>query len=593
MAQESHKHTDSTMQSGYEIPTAHEDIVSKQHHGAGGVESKKPADEFQARIKKFRIKHAVSFKQDAVAMAASVPTHNYQKEEQYSYGEPEALELHMRVGPNIRVRRVFELIKPGDFMEGHVTSKEFGQLAVRITSFVGSYKFRELADINVQGRVIYDNLSDEVKERDKILEEMQVKDVVQGVVVGCHDNIVSLSFRESHAQELTQSQQLSAALGYRSGKAPSKAKQWTGHSDDFLRHLEDDPGFGNPSCTDTLKIVLGIGPGTSGTEPLVPGMKPTLFSNIQMAEYAPSDYHGELRKAQRAKWSLDSVAAGVAAFKAGEGKKALKMLDHALSIDPQNVEGLVARGALYANDGQFKEAIHDFEKALTLNHTHRNARTYLVETQVVYGRELEKSGRIEEAMRCYKEALADDPHQSMARQRLQLLTAITEKQVCKLQPMDNVATHCGHSVHVATTHCGHSVHVATTHCGHSVHVATTHCGHSVHVATTHCGHSVHVATTHCGHSVHVATTHCGHSVHVATTHCGHSVHVATHCGHSVHVATTHCGHSVLLCMCVHVRVYFFSFFSPPLMALNSCQYQHTPNLDMLDQNLPKMLYQNC
>ena len=33
-----------------------------------------------------------------------------------------------------------------------------------------------------------------------------------GVVVGCHDNIVSLSFRESHAQELTQSQQLSAAL---------------------------------------------------------------------------------------------------------------------------------------------------------------------------------------------------------------------------------------------------------------------------------------------------------------------------------------------------------------------------------------------
>ncbi len=82
MAQESHKHTDSTMQSGYEIPTAHEDIVSKQHHGAGGVESKKPADEFQARIKKFRIKHAVSFKQDAVAMAASVPTHNYQKEEQ-------------------------------------------------------------------------------------------------------------------------------------------------------------------------------------------------------------------------------------------------------------------------------------------------------------------------------------------------------------------------------------------------------------------------------------------------------------------------------------------------------------------------------
>ncbi len=26
---------------------------------------------------------------------------------------------------------------------------------------------------------------------------------------------------------------------------------------------------------------------------------------LHRAEYAPSDYHGELRKAQRAKWSLD------------------------------------------------------------------------------------------------------------------------------------------------------------------------------------------------------------------------------------------------------------------------------------------------
>ncbi len=36
----------------------------------------------------------------------------------------------------------------------------------------------------------------------------------------------------------------------------------------------------------------------------------------------------------------------MAAFKKGEGRKAMKMLDYALTIDPLNVEGLVARGAL-------------------------------------------------------------------------------------------------------------------------------------------------------------------------------------------------------------------------------------------------------
>lgn len=39
----------------------------------------------------------------------------------------------------------------------------------------------------------------------------------------------------------------------------------------------------------------------------------------------------------------------------------------------------------FANDGKYREGIADFEKALTLKHTHRNARNYLVQTQVAYG----------------------------------------------------------------------------------------------------------------------------------------------------------------------------------------------------------------
>lgn len=43
---------------------------------------------------------------------------------------------------------------------------------------------------------------------------------------------------------------------------------------------------------------------------------------------------------------LNSVAIGVKHFKASEHDKAMKYLTHALEIDKDNVEGLVARGAL-------------------------------------------------------------------------------------------------------------------------------------------------------------------------------------------------------------------------------------------------------
>ena len=50
---------------------------------------------------------------------------------------------------------------------------------------------------------------------------------------------------------------------------------------------------------------------------------------------------------------------------------------------------LTVASALYsfANSERYKQAITNFETALTLKRTHRNARKYLVETQVAYGQE--------------------------------------------------------------------------------------------------------------------------------------------------------------------------------------------------------------
>ena len=43
---------------------------------------------------------------------------------------------------------------------------------------------------------------------------------------------------------------------------------------------------------------------------------------------------------------VPSVATGVQHFKSGDNKAAMRYYNHALEIDSNNVEGLVARGAL-------------------------------------------------------------------------------------------------------------------------------------------------------------------------------------------------------------------------------------------------------
>lgn len=40
-----------------------------------------------------------------------------------------------------------------------------------------------------------------------------------------------------------------------------------------------------------------------------------------------------------------------------------------------------------ANNGRYREGIVNFERALTIKHTHANARKYLVETQIAHGEE--------------------------------------------------------------------------------------------------------------------------------------------------------------------------------------------------------------
>ncbi|XP_075145415.1 tetratricopeptide repeat protein 14 homolog isoform X2 [Haematobia irritans] len=149
--------------------------------------------------------------------------------------------------------------------------------------------------------------------------------------------------------------------------------------------------------------------------------------------FPPHEYAKELRQTQASKWAFRSVAEGIEYFKVGQHVEAFQCLNKALSIDPRNVEGLVARGALFANKGSFLKAVEDFEKALKLNSFHANARKYMGETLVALGRSYEEDNRIQEAAKAYRDCLNIIPNHDQASMLLEAIQQRTGASVDAIQ----------------------------------------------------------------------------------------------------------------------------------------------------------------
>lgn len=90
----------------------------------------------------------------------------------------------------------------------------------------------------------------------------------------------------------------------------------------------------------------------------------------------------ELLKSQNRDMALKNVQQGIKYYKEGRNIDALALFKKALSLDEQNVDALVARGALYANESELDRAIDDFRQALDIDPNHSNAKKYLFEVFV-------------------------------------------------------------------------------------------------------------------------------------------------------------------------------------------------------------------
>uniref|UniRef100_V5GI62 Tetratricopeptide repeat protein n=1 Tax=Anoplophora glabripennis TaxID=217634 RepID=V5GI62_ANOGL len=172
--------------------------------------------------------------------------------------------------------------------------------------------------------------------------------------------------------------------------------------------LEKSVGFNNPNNIQFLSELMDIN-------------KHNSFMSGLQGRFPENEYANELRQVQASKWAYRNVADGIDHFKAGKHVEAFQCLNKALNIDPKNVEGLVARGALYANSGNFQKAIEDFETALKLNPNHANARKYMGETLVALGRSYEEENKIEEARKAYQSCLSIIPYHEEAQNSLEFL----------------------------------------------------------------------------------------------------------------------------------------------------------------------------
>ncbi|CAG7838105.1 unnamed protein product [Allacma fusca] len=315
-----------------------------------------------------------------------------------NYSVTPSLDYYLPLDEDERLKEFFKMVQVGDIVIAEVHSKTVAGLIFKLLCCDGG-KRAYLEDLNIKGTcqpnqtVPFMDPTDTTRtyeEEDKVrLEILDINYESRKLGLGMKGTKLSNDMRHAfplgpiHSHEDLPRQYLLTKNENKSRRRRS-----------FEYLLESHGGFQNPNCTVCLGTSLGV---FSTKHSLLLGLS---------GKFAQKDMANELRSAQNAKWAQHNVTIGIRHFKQGNQVEAFQCLNKAIIIDPQNVEGLVARGALYANNGGFEKAIEDFESALKNNPDHFNGRKYLAETLVVVGKSQQENNKPEESITSYSKCLS-------------------------------------------------------------------------------------------------------------------------------------------------------------------------------------------
>ncbi|KAM9582846.1 tetratricopeptide repeat protein 14 isoform 1-T1 [Trichechus inunguis] len=375
----------------------------------------KRVDDFEIQrfiSKKADLLFAVSWKSDAPAVSDV----NEDSEDHYAVMPP--LEQFMEIPSVDRRELFFRDIERGDIVIGRISSiREFGFFMVLIC--LGSGIMRDISHLEITALCPLRDVPSHSNHGDP-LSYYQTGDVIRAGIKDIdryHEKLAVSLYSSSLPPHLSgiklgviSSEEL--PLYYR------RSVELNSNSlESYENIMQSSLGFANPGVVEYLLGKLGI----DESNP------PSLMRGLQSKNFSEDDYASALRKKQSASWALKCVKIGVDYFKVGRHVDAMNEYNKALEIDKQNVEALVARGALYATKGSLNKAIEDFELALENCPTHRNARKYLCQTLVERGGQLEEEEKFLNAESYYKKALALDETFKDAEDALQKLHIYMQK----------------------------------------------------------------------------------------------------------------------------------------------------------------------
>ncbi|XP_060006042.1 tetratricopeptide repeat protein 14 isoform X2 [Lagenorhynchus albirostris] len=362
--------------------------------------------------KKADLLFAVSWKSDAPTTSEV----NEDDEERYAVMPP--LEQFMEIPSMDRRELFFRDIERGDIVIGRISSiREFGFFMVLIC--LGSGIMRDISHLEITALCPLRDVPSLSNHGDP-LSYYQTGDIVRAGIKDIdryHEKLAVSLYSSSLPPHLSgiklgviSSEEL--PLYYR-----RSVELNSNSSESYENIMQSSLGFVNPGVVEFLLGKLGI----DESNP------PSLMRGLQSKNFSEDDFASALRKKQSASWALKCVKIGVDYFKVGRHVDAMNEYNKALEIDKQNVEALVARGALYATKGSLNKAIEDFELALENCPTHRNARKYLCQTLVERGGQLEEEEKFLNAESYYKKALALDETFKDAEDALQKLHKYMQK----------------------------------------------------------------------------------------------------------------------------------------------------------------------
>ncbi|XP_010142175.1 PREDICTED: tetratricopeptide repeat protein 14, partial [Buceros rhinoceros silvestris] len=338
------------------------------------------------------------------------------------------LERFMDVPREERRELFFQDIERGNIVIGRITSiREFGFFMVLIC--LGSGVIREISDLEITALCPLRDVPSQSNHGDP-LSYYQTGDLIRAAIkdIDRYHQKVTVSLYSSALPPSLSSTSLGVITSDDFPLHYKRSMEVANTGETFEEVLHRSPGFANPSLVEYLAEKLGL----SESNP------PSLMRSLQIKNFNEEDFAPALRKKQSASWALTCVKAGVDYFKVGRHVEAMNEYNKALEIDPQNVEALVARGALYATKGSLNKAIGDFEVALENCPTHRNARKYLCQTLVERGGQLEEEDKLLNAENYYKKALSlDETFQeaeealTKLRKHMQKSLEMREKQAAK------------------------------------------------------------------------------------------------------------------------------------------------------------------